>query len=193
MLRCDCSSASSWTNASGRCRGRSRPRSLRRLGRHVTARWIPADEPSHHTVVPRPGTDDRAQRILIGTIEHPLPTCAFDLQIAGLGAFPPSGRRASSGSASTLARESLTACTASWPHALQPIGITPERRALLSTPHDRAGQRRRAGRVRSSTARIASSGRGRCGRLPRRGRDAVPSHLSPKGATYEALLRVPLK
>ena len=161
-----------------------------RLGRHVKARWIPGD--NLHITLWFIGhvTDDRAQQIL-RTIDTPFATCAFELQVAGLGAFPPSGPPRVIWLGIDAGAESLNRLHGELATRLAPIGITPEPRrysAHLTIARVSSSERGSSSSLRASIRAVAAVAGG-C-RV-----DAVTvfqSHLSPKGATYEALLRVPL-
>jgi 2'-5' RNA ligase len=161
-----------------------------RLGRQVKARWIPAD--NLHITLWFIGhvTDNRAQQIL-RAVDTPFATRAFELKVAGLGAFPLSGPPRVIWLGIDAGAESLDRLHGELATRLAAIGITPEPRRYSAH---------------LTIARVSSTGRGSSSSL-RASIRAVPavagacrvdavtvfqSHLSSKGATYEALLRVPL-
>jgi 2'-5' RNA ligase len=158
-----------------------------RLGPRVIARWVPADN-LHITIwfigeVP----DDRAAAIL-SAIDRPFDVAPFDLHIAGFGAFPRSGAPRVFWLGVQAGGESLARLHRELSERLRPLGIEPERRPYSAH---------------LTIARVKPGGAG--GRPPRldpdgdagtcriSGLTVLRSHLSSKGATYEPVLRVPLR
>lgn len=166
--------------------------SLRRhLGPRVDARWIPAS--NLHITLWFIGNvaDDRADEILRG-LDRPFTAPVFDAHIAGLGAFPPSGAPRVFWLGVQSGAEQLSGLHAELSARLLPLGIEPERRAYsahLTIARVRIRRGKADGNLRASLRGVAAdAGTCRVAALT-----VFRSHLSPKGATYEALLRVPLQ
>jgi 2'-5' RNA ligase len=166
--------------------------SLRRhLGHRVDARWVPAS--NLHITLWFIGnvTADRADEIL-RALDRPFTIPIFNVHIAGLGVFPPSGAPRVFWLGVQSGAGPLTGLYAGLAPRLLPLGIEPERRAY--SPHLTIARVKeaRAGKVdadlRASFSVVAADA-GTCS-VPRV--TVFRSHLSPKGATYEPLLRVPL-
>ena len=177
--------------------------SLRRqLGRRVDARWIPAS--NLHITLWFIGNvaDDRTGEILRG-MDRPFTIPVFDAHIAGLGAFPPSGAPrvfwlgVQSG-AEQLASLHVTlldkmGVPAGLSARLLPLGFEPERRAYsahLTIARVKAVRGGTADADLRASLRVVAADAGTC-RIT--AVTVFRSHLSPKGARYEALLRVPLQ
>jgi 2'-5' RNA ligase len=164
----------------------------RQLGRRVDARWISAS--NLHITLWFIGNvaDDRTHEILRG-LDRPFTVPAFDAHIAGLGAFPPSGAPRVFWLGVQSGAEQLAALHAQLSARLLPLGIEPERRAYsahltIARVKDVRGGKSYAGLRASLRAVAADAGTCRIAAVT-----VFRSHLSPKGATYEALLRVPLQ
>lgn len=162
-----------------------------RLERRIEARWVPAA--NLHITLWFIGEvlDERATAIL-RAIDRPFETDSFDLHVAGAGAFPPSGSPRVLWLGVRSGADSLRRLHGEIAGRLQALGIAPERRPYSShltiarVKNVRGGDYRRLRTLLAETPADA----GRC-RV-----DAVTlfrSRLSPKGATYEPLLRVPLQ
>ncbi len=167
--------------------------SLKRdLGERVDARWVAAS--NLHITLWFLGEVDEGRVAMVSTaIDRRFEERTFDLEIGSLGAFPPSGAPRvfwlgiRSGAAS-LARlhDELTV-------RLEPLGFKPERRSFSA--HLTIARVRDVSRGVSygdirEMVRAMPADAGSC-RV-----EAVTlfrSRLSPKGATYDALLRVPLQ
>ena len=163
-----------------------------RLGPRIDARWIPAA--NLHITLWFIGevADDRAEALL-RAIDQPFAEAAFDIHIAGLGAFPASGAPRVIWIGVPSGGERLVRLHAELAARLRAFGIEPERRGysahltiarVKEVPGgDRDGQWRAAFRASPAVAgqcRVAAV-------------TVFQSRLSPKGATYEPLLRVPLQ
>ena len=163
-----------------------------RLGPRIDARWIPAA--NLHITLWFIGevADDRAD-VLLSAIGQPFAEAAFDIHIAGLGAFPPSGAPRVIWIGVPSGVERLVRLHGELAARLRAHGIEPERRGysahltiarVKEVPGgDRDGQLRAA--LRGSPA---VAGQCRVAAVT-----VFQSRLSPKGATYEPLLRVPLQ
>jgi len=163
-----------------------------RLGSRIDARWIPAA--NLHITLWFLGevTDERADALL-RTIGLPFEEKPFDIHVAGLGAFPSSGAPrviwigVPSGAAALIRLHGELATR------LRPFGIEPERRGYsahltVARVRDVPGGDR-DGHVRGAfRATPAVAGQSRVTAVT-----VFRSRLSPKGASYEPLLRVPLQ
>jgi 2'-5' RNA ligase len=161
------------------------------LGSGVNATWIPAGN-LHITLAFLGEVDEGHAEHVTRALSPRVREAPFDLVIEGLGAFPPSGAPrvlwlAVIGGGDNLARlnDDVNA-------RLSPIGFPPERRpfsAHLTIARVREIARGASFREVRQMLRTMPAHAGTCHV------DAVTlfrSRLSPKGATYEALLRVPL-
>ena len=153
----------------------------------VTARWIPPE--NLHITLWFIGevADDRASAIA-SAVALPFSTRSFDLDLRGAGAFPPHGTPRVFWIGIGQGQESMQTLYAELARRLQPLGFEPERRAY-SAHLTIARVKDCPDRLVRNLLRDADADAGRC-RI-----DAVTifrSRLSPKGANYEPLLRVPL-
>jgi len=167
--------------------------SLKRdLGRSVEARWI--DSPNLHITLWFLGEVEESKVEAVSrALATPFCETAFDLEINGAGAFPPRGAPRVLWLGITNGGGALRRLNAELATRLPALGFEPERRAysahltiarVKDVPRRGSYQEIRDA-IRNERARV-----GRC-RI-----DAVTlfrSRLSPKGASYEAVLRVPLK
>jgi RNA 2',3'-cyclic 3'-phosphodiesterase len=167
--------------------------SLRRdLGPQLDARWTPAAN-LHITLWFLGEVDQSRVNSTLQTLDAPFHQPAFDLKISGLGAFPPGGSPrvlwlgvTAGGTALARLHEELTARLAS-------IGFQPESRtysAHLTIARVKDTSRGFSSREFRALLQGQPADAGQC-RV-----DAVTlfrSRVSPKGATYETLLRVPLE
>jgi len=162
------------------------------LGHRVDARWVPAS--NLHITLWFIGnvTDDRADEIL-RALDRPFTIPVFTVHIAGLGAFPSSGAPRVFWLGVQSGAGPLTGLYAGLATRLLPLGIEPERRAY--SPHLTIARVKvaRAGKADAdlrASFHVVAADAGTCSvsRVT-----VFRSHLSPKGATYEPLLRVPLQ
>ena len=166
-------------------------RRLARSHRDLVARWV--DAANLHITLWFIGhvEEDRAQ-IIRQALGERFAIAPFDVHIGGFGAFPPSGAPRVFWLAVQEGQESVRAVYDEVSRRLQALGYQPERRPYSAH---------------LTIARVKDAGRGGNAGLRRvlaetpadagvSGVAAVTlfrSHLSPKGATYEPLLRVPLQ
>jgi 2'-5' RNA ligase len=162
-----------------------------RLARRVDARWVVAANLHITLWFIGEAPDDRASEIR-RAVDHPFAIDPFNLHVAGLGAFPPSGAPRAFWLGVLSGGESLTRVHAELASRLRPLGIEPERRPYSAhltiarvkevRGHDYRGLRAMLHETPADagTCRIAAV-------------TVFRSRLSPKGATYEAVLRVPLQ
>ena len=162
------------------------------LGRRIDARWIPAV--NLHITLWFIGevTDERAEELL-GALRPPFAEPSFDIHLAGLGAFPASGTPRVIWLGVQSGGERLVRLHAELAARLRPLGVEPERRAYsahLTIARVKAvpgGERDLPLRA-ELRAWPAVAGHCRVAAVT-----VFRSRLSPKGATYEPLLRVPLQ
>jgi RNA 2',3'-cyclic 3'-phosphodiesterase len=164
---------------------------LTRVSPGLQARWIPPEN-LHITVwflgeVP----DADVPRIEGSLTGAPLRTAVFDLALAGCGAFPPSGapRVFWIGVGDGGAR--MIDVYREIGERLAPLGFLPERRGY--TAHLTLARVRDPGRgAPVSIRRALAEEPADCGPTAVSVVTLFRSRLSPKGAVYEPLLRVPL-
>jgi 2'-5' RNA ligase len=158
------------------------------LGRRVTARWIAAE--NLHVTLWFIGevTNGRAAAVVTG-INAPFTIRPFDLELRGAGAFPPHGAPRVFWIGVTRGEASLQALYDELAHRLQPLGFEPERRAYSAHLTIARVKECRAREVRNLLRDLdADAGECRIAAVT-----LFRSRLSPKGASYEPLLRVPLE
>jgi 2'-5' RNA ligase len=166
-------------------------RRLQRAAPDLHARWVAA--PNLHITLWFIGeVPDANAAALAGALgATAFATPAFDLALSGCGAFPPSGPprvfwigvAAGGGRMLDLHRE--------LEGRLRPLGYEPERRAYSA--HLTIARVKDPGRAAARAVRGAlAATRADCGTCPIAAVTLFRSRLSPHGATYEPLLRVPL-
>ena len=167
--------------------------SLRReLGDRIDARWIPAAN-LHITLWFLGEVNESRAQSTMDTLNRPFDEMAFDVEVSGAGAFPPSGPPRVLWLGVTAGGDSLARVHAELTRRLEPIGFEAERRAYsahLTIARVRSVSRGVSGRDIRSMLQGRSDHAGRC-RI--RAVTIFRSHLSSKGATYEALQRVRLR
>jgi 2'-5' RNA ligase len=167
--------------------------SLRReLGHRVDARWVPAAN-LHITLWFLGEVDESRVDSTIHALNRPFDEAAFDVELSGLGAFPPSGPPRVLWLGVSAGGDSLVRVHAELATRLEPIGYERERRAYsahLTIARVKNVARGVSGRDMRAMlqARPAEAGRCRIAAVT-----IFRSHLSSKGATYEALERVRLR
>jgi 2'-5' RNA ligase len=167
-----------------------------KLGRRVPARWIAAE--NLHVTLWFIGemAEDRAAAIM-SAVDVPFGIPSFDLEFRGAGAFPPHGAPRVFWIGVGDGRESMKALYDELAVRLQPLGFEAERRPYSAhltiarvKPPERARRIEGSSREVRSLLREVDADAGRC----RIGAVTVfRSRLSPKGASYEPLVRVPLE
>jgi 2'-5' RNA ligase len=159
--------------------------------RAVEARWI--DEPNLHITLWFLGEvgDDRVSAVQ-RALEPPAPVRPFTLELHGVGAFPPSGAPRVFWLGVGQGRSGLTALYDVVRARLEPLGFEAGTRPYaphLTLARVREGRRRSGGRQwRAALDAPTPAIRSRVDHVT-----LFRSHLSPKGARYEPLLRVPLE
>jgi RNA 2',3'-cyclic 3'-phosphodiesterase len=162
-----------------------------RAGWRLRARWVPQD--NLHITVWFIGevADDRAANAL-SLIQTPFAVAAFDAGIGGLGAFPPAGLPRIFWLGVRSGAPQMLALYKDVTERLAPLGFEADSRPY----HSHVTIARVADAPRGSgTAAIRQMLQARPGDAGSCRVDHVTvfqSRLSPKGASYEAVLRVPL-
>jgi RNA 2',3'-cyclic 3'-phosphodiesterase len=168
--------------------------SLRReLGQRVDARWVPPEN-LHITLWFLGEVDESRVESTMDALTRRFDEAAFDVEIAGLGAFPPSGPPRVLWLGVTSGANPLARVHAELARRLEPIGYEPERRAysahLTIARVKNVSRGVSAREIRSLLEAHHPADAGRC-RIE--GVTVFRSRVSSKGATYEALQRVRLK
>jgi 2'-5' RNA ligase len=162
------------------------------LGQRLDARWVPPAN-LHITLWFLGEVEQSRVEATVQAIDAPFHEPAFDLEISGLGAFPPSGSPRVLWLGVTSGGTPLARLHAELNQRLEPIGFVPERRAYsahLTIARVKEMSRGVSYREVREILRSRTANAGRC----RAGAVTVfRSRVSSKGAAYEALLRVPLK
>ncbi len=165
-------------------------RRLQRSRIRVNARWI-APENLHVTLWFIGEVNDERGAEIARALEPAFATPSFDLHVKGCGAFPPSGPPRVFWLGLASGADSVRCVYDEVKDRLAPLGFEPEKR--LYSPHltiarikdiDRGAARR----VRETLADVPAD----CGSCRVAAVTLFRSRLSPKGASYEPLLRVPL-
>ena len=155
-----------------------------------TARWI--DRANLHITLWFIGevADERVAEIS-DALRRPFDVAPFSLSLMGCGAFPPSGAPRVLWIGTTKGSEAMRELYDRIEHRLVPLGLTVERRPY--TPHLTIARVKDPGRasgrvIRDAIAVVPAS----CGESAVTAVTLFRSRLSPRGAAYEPLLRVPL-
>lgn len=166
--------------------------SLRRdLGRHVNARWVPAAN-LHVTLWFLGEVQESRIESTLEALNAPFSETAFDLEISGLGAFPPSGEPRVFWLGVTSGGDVLRRINRELAARLRPLGFEAERRpysAHLTIARVKEISRGSSYRdLRNMLAtRPAEAGNCRVEAVT-----VFRSRVSSKGAVYEPLQRVRL-
>ena len=167
--------------------------SLRRqLSERVDARWIAASN-LHITLWFIGEADEARSEELLQELQRPYEVPAFDLEIAGLGAFPPSGPPRVFWLGVAAGLESLRHLHSELAVRLGPLGFELERRAYsahLTIARVKSVSRTIPNRALREMLQTQPAVAGRCRTTHV---TVFRSRLSPKGANYEPLLRIPLE
>jgi RNA 2',3'-cyclic 3'-phosphodiesterase len=157
----------------------------------LVIRWVPAEN-LHVTLWFLGEVAEPRTPAVLAAIDRPFGIPPFDLHVAGFGAFPPTGIPRVFWLGVREGIDSLAFVHAGLARRLHPLGFQPERRpfsAHLTLGRVKVPRRAARGRDWRRSWSELSSDAGVC-RV-----DAVTvfrSRLSPKGATYDRLVRVPL-
>lgn len=158
------------------------------LGRRATARWIAAEN-LHITLWFLGQVPDERALAIRSALNTPFTVPRFDLEVQGAGAFPPHGAPRVFWLGIAAGQASLQALHDELAVRLQPLGFEPERRAYSAHLTIARVKECRSREIRTLLRDIdAHPGRCQIAAVT-----LFRSHLSPKGASYEPLLRVPLE
>lgn len=164
----------------------------RDLGRAVDARWIGSGN-LHITLWFLGEVQDSRVESLIRAFDTPFREPAFDLEINGAGVFPPTGAPRVVWLGVESGADALRRLHAELAERLPPLGFEPERRTYSAhLTIARIKNVSRGGSYREIREAIRNEP-ARAGRCRIESVTLFRSRLSPKGASYEAVLRVPLK
>ena len=155
-----------------------------------SARWI--DQANLHITLWFIGevADERVLEIS-DALRRPFDVAPFSLSLMRCGAFPPSGAPRVLWIGTTNGTEAMRELYGRIEHRLVPLGFAAERRSY--TPHLTIARVKDPGRtsgrvIRDAIAAVSVS----CGASAVNAVTLFRSRLSPRGAAYESLLRVPL-
>lgn len=164
---------------------------LRRARANIAVRWIP-EQNLHITLWFLGNVGDEKAAAISDHLRAAWDIGAFSVTVAGAGAFPPSGPARIFWLRVTDGADPLTHLYRELASRLGPLGFEPERRPYH--PHITIGRVKDANSVASRKARAALAAADvRPGSSRVRSLTVFQSRLSPGGARYEPLLRVPLK
>jgi RNA 2',3'-cyclic 3'-phosphodiesterase len=157
----------------------------------LQARWV-SPEHLHITVWFIGEVNEERARTIEDVLRLPFATPAFDLEIDGAGRFPPSGQPRVFWLGMRQGGAELEQLYREVGQRLVPLGFEPERRPFsahltLARVKDVKGASSRA------IADAVATVRAGCGASRVSALTLFRSRLSPRGAAYEALLRVPLR
>jgi RNA 2',3'-cyclic 3'-phosphodiesterase len=163
---------------------------LQRAAPALVVRWV-ATENLHITIWFIGEVVDERAAAVEHVLRHPFETRAFDLALAGCGAFPPSGPPRVFWIGVGAGQAAMQSLYSEVGQRLAPLGFEPERRAY--TAHLTVARVKDPGRatsrvVRDTLAELPAD----CGASAVQAVTLFRSRLSPRGAAYEPLLRVPL-
>lgn len=163
---------------------------LKRARLHVDARWVAAS--NLHITLWFIGEVDDARAARIGEVmKAPFEVAPFTLRVAGLGAFPPSGPPRVFWLGATAGADPLGELHRQVESRLTPLGFEPERRAYsahLTIARVKDVPRGASPQIRRLLADIPAD----AGATEITAATLFRSRLSPKGSTYEPLMRIPL-
>jgi RNA 2',3'-cyclic 3'-phosphodiesterase len=163
---------------------------LRRSCPGLDARWVDVRQ-IHITLWFLGEVADERARAIISSLDAPFDVSAFDLVVGGCGVFPPSGAPRVIWLGVARGGNEMRALHDTVAVRLLPLGFEPERRpysAHLTLARIKEARQVRRQEILAAAERLPAV-IGTC-RI-----DAVTvfrSRLSPKGAQYESLLRIPL-
>ena len=154
------------------------------------ARWIPAAN-LHITLWFLGEVDEARSAALVSRLAEPFAVKPFDLVLRGCGAFPPSGPPSVVWIGTGAGTDAMRALYLELAGRMVPLGFAAERRPY--SPHLTIARVKEPGRGSSRAVRDAIAAvDADCGVSAVSAVTLFRSRLSPHGAVYEALLRVPL-
>jgi 2'-5' RNA ligase len=163
---------------------------LRAARVNLDIRWIP-EENLHITLWFFGEVPDGKAEQLVETLRAPWPVPPFALAISGAGAFPPSGVPRIVWLGLSQGARSLAAVYDELSVRLPRLGFEPERRAYH--PHVTIGRVREPARRAARARGVLEAAAVRSGEQHVTAVTLFRSRLSPAGAKYEPLVRVPLQ
>ena len=164
---------------------------LRAAGAVLAVRWVP-HENLHITIAFLGHVDESTTASIAAALGADVDLHEFPFALAGAGAFPPSGALRTLWVGVGAGADRLGELYRGVTQRLWSVGIEPERRPYH--PHITVGRGKDSNRAAARKARAVVEGarvRNASGRV--RSFTLFESRLSPAGARYEPLLRVPLK
>jgi 2'-5' RNA ligase len=164
-------------------------RRLSSVARDFKARWVPPDN-LHLTIWFFGEVPDAAAARLADHLAAPLGLSPFALDVRGCGAFPRSGAPRVLWLGTAEGTTGMIDAHAALAERLAPLGYTPDARAY--SPHLTLARVKDPGRSARTVRETLSGEAASCGRMVVTAFTLFRSRLSPHGATYEPLLRVPL-
>ena len=162
---------------------------LSSVARDFKARWVQPDN-LHITVWFFGEVADAPAARLVDHLGAPLGLSPFELDVRGCGAFPRSGAPRVLWIATAEGTTGMTDAHAALVERLAPLGYAPEVRAY--SPHLTLARVKDPGRSARTVRETLTGEAADCGRMVVTALTLFRSRLSPHGATYEPLLRVPL-
>jgi 2'-5' RNA ligase len=162
----------------------------RDLQDRVRARWVGAEQ-MHLTIRFIGQVEDERVAPLLDALRPPLPIAPFDVELGECGVFPPGGPPRAIWIGLAAGLPSLRMMHEECDRRLRPLGYEPEARAFKAhlTLARVKDMTRGAGPAIREAVHGAPPRPARCGV----GAATVfQSHLSPRGSTYETLLRIDL-
>ena len=178
-LRAACAAAAA--RLDGRLRARVR----------LDVRWVPEDN-LHITLWFLGHVPDERVPAIVDRVQAPWDAAAFSLVVSGAGIFPPSGPPRIVWLGVSDGADALSGLYRALTPRLTPLGFQPERRAYH--PHVTIGRVKDGDGGTGRKARaVAAAADVRPGSQDVRFVTLFESRLSPAGARYAPLLRVPLK
>jgi 2'-5' RNA ligase len=158
----------------------------------LVVRWIPAEN-LHITLWFLGEVADGRVPALVAALDRPLALPSFDLRLGGLGAFPPSGVPRVMWVGIRDGAQSLATIHKELAERLHPLGFAAERRPFSAHLTIGRVKSARAGVRPRDLRRQLSDFPAEAGVCRVQAITLFRSRLSPRGAVYEALLRVPLQ
>jgi len=156
----------------------------------LDARWVAASNLHITLWFIGEAVEARGQAIMTA-LERPFDTSAFRVELGGLAAFPATGRPRVLWLGVRQGRTALRDLHGEIAGRLAPLGF--EREARPYEPHLTLARVKDTGRASGrAIGGVLAGVPAECGTCPVTAVTVFRSRLSPKGATYEPLLRVPL-
>ena len=155
-----------------------------------TARWIPREN-LHITLWFIGEVVEARGDAIADSLRRPFELPSFRLRLAGCGAFPPSGPPRVLWIGTAEGTGDMRVLYDRVATRLVPLGLPAEMRRY--TPHLTIARVKDQGRAPARAVRqVIAAASADCGESPVTGVTLFRSRLSPRGAAYEPLLRVPL-